>query len=975
MLAGGMVIAAPSMMPAAHAANANLFVSAENSQFDNYMSGPQVIEVVVIDSDINDTDQAKGEPDVTVNGKILRMVQATDGNWYGYFADRKMAQIADSTASDAASPPEGLNFGSFCSATTAENIIGVNLDDTNGVAVPLAADTAGTAAGSPSGATITAACTDGADAAVPGIINVVREAKSPNTNAVANPGPTEVPITEEGTGTSAGQIGIDEDKWPFIQLYTLNPTGNVVIQYNKGGGVQTTTLTFDTVDEFAGASLDRAVYPPGSQVHATITDLWLNIDPTDEDSWTFATTGIGSDSTAITAYQVFDENGSSAGDTATNTDADLTNKLDDLMCEDNCRLITNADVQKKGWVITLQDNDDSRISGDENGPTALVAGIQSVPTDPLMSPQNPTSFQTEGLNFISTVPVTITEQGPNSGVFGSYDEADASNIKIVSNAKRGTSASIDYNETPVTILVGLSFGSVDIMPIDDEWTSGEEIPVQVVDGDANKNSRADEDLDLNDPNVRLLPALKSGTPATMRVANEAGTLAVTLTGAASGDLAVDSVQRFSDRAILTPAMTTDVTGIDDGDDLVLTIGTMKNFFDAAPVNKANFHGFALFNYDLRSLANDGNIDGLSSVDITFPAGPTFTTQSLQGLILIDDTTAGPSVFGGLGATVPFTASFTLNGPAGQTILTGTELPVVADVFGFGFLNDGLEDNERIASQIIRIELEETGDNTSIFEGSLEYTMINQLNILDSSTYTNLSTIADDPTFIVIEDLDDEESPRVNYFDFGADGVQTQVADQEEAPAHSGIVSFDLDTFKTADTVNITLEDLDLNVDSDLIDIYTVVSGSSITALNDVVGSDANPFALSDGDRLGRVLDVTFDDQLWTSTNEDACTALLVADGIDTGLAATGFTLIETARDSGVFMGDFQIPAKWCRAGSLSPESATGLDIEVNYVDFRDASGETIEVGDSAGIRANTGSVSLDRQSIQYHLVCLVTLEP
>jgi hypothetical protein len=87
MLAGGMVIAAPSMMPVAHAANANLFVSAENSQFDNYMSGPQVIEVVVIDSDIDDTDEAKGEPDVTINGKILRMVQAVDGNWYGYFAD------------------------------------------------------------------------------------------------------------------------------------------------------------------------------------------------------------------------------------------------------------------------------------------------------------------------------------------------------------------------------------------------------------------------------------------------------------------------------------------------------------------------------------------------------------------------------------------------------------------------------------------------------------------------------------------------------------------------------------------------------------------------------------------------------------------------------------------------------------------------------------------------------------------------
>src|SRR3990167_4791523 len=127
MLAGGMIVAVPSMVPAAHAANANLFVSAENSQFSNYMSGPQVIEVVVIDSAINDTNVGEGEPDVTVNGKILRMVQATDGNWYGYFADRVKAQIADSTTTV---DGEGLEFGGFCSATTAELIIGVDLDDT-----------------------------------------------------------------------------------------------------------------------------------------------------------------------------------------------------------------------------------------------------------------------------------------------------------------------------------------------------------------------------------------------------------------------------------------------------------------------------------------------------------------------------------------------------------------------------------------------------------------------------------------------------------------------------------------------------------------------------------------------------------------------------------------------------------------------------------------------------------------------------
>jgi hypothetical protein len=38
MLAGGLTFAAPSMMPVAFAANANLIVSAENSQLDNYMS-------------------------------------------------------------------------------------------------------------------------------------------------------------------------------------------------------------------------------------------------------------------------------------------------------------------------------------------------------------------------------------------------------------------------------------------------------------------------------------------------------------------------------------------------------------------------------------------------------------------------------------------------------------------------------------------------------------------------------------------------------------------------------------------------------------------------------------------------------------------------------------------------------------------------------------------------------------------------
>ena len=58
---------------------------------------------------------------------------------------------------------------------------------------------------------------------------------------------------------------------------------------------------------------------------------------------------------------------------------------------------------------------------------------------------------------------------------------------------------------------------------------------------------------------------------------------------------------------------------------------------------------------------------------------------------------------------------------------------------------------------------------------------------------------------------------------GADGVETQVGDQLAAPTHSGVVEFDNDSYKEADTVVVTLTDADLNTNPDIINIYTVVT--------------------------------------------------------------------------------------------------------------------------------------------------------
>jgi hypothetical protein len=194
---------------------------------------------------------------------------------------------------------------------------------------------------------------------------------------------------------------------------------------------------------------------------------------------------------------------------------------------------------------------------------------------------------------------------------------------------------------------------------------------------------------------------------------------------------------------------------------------------------------------------------------------------------------------------------------------------------------------------------------------------------------------------------------------GADGVSTQIAIQQEAPSHSGVVSLDSSSYKVADTVLITLEDADLNVDNDVINIYTVVTPAVGLETNSTVGSsnlNVGSILYDDGSAFGRLLDVTFDDKLWTTANDNGCTS---ASSVNDGFASTGFTLIETAKDSGIFTGDFQIPDVVCQ-DDHKLVSVTGLDLEVNYVDFRDASGEVIEVGDGAGVRANTGSVSLDR---------------
>jgi len=947
MLAGAVTFAVPGAMPAAEAAhNANLFVSAESSIFKNTFGGPMVVEIVINDPALTDTDEAKGEPDVTVNGKDVRMAQASDGLWYAYVADRTQAQRADQIIVDAGTPGVGLDFGTFCAA------VGTTLDDGAQPVSAVFTDTVGLAVtGIPGGATgsqgtledpLTTACDGVFTASVVGDpdVNVVRENKLLNTNTVQTNG--------------NGQLDLQEAAWPFIQLYDFNPTGSVEIKYNKGGGTQTTTLTFDTMDAYSKLTLDRTSYAVGSEVHIALTDGQLNIDPTDEDSWTFGTLATAPQ----THYQVFDENGAATDETTESPN--IVTKLASLMFEDNgvVKLAGNTQVANPS-VVDLDANNDQAASP----PAAFGFIDDDIAFSAITSD---TAILDAG-----TQPVTFVETGANTGTLTNYDEDDDSNIDICSavvcgyDALRGTSGAIDYNKKSTSIVVGFGFGSLAFAaPTNAVWNSGEEIAVTLVDTDANKNTRADEDLDLNNPAVALIPALRIGVPATLAtgILEEAsstldGTEFVDFNGDGfinALDGAANGVQLFSDRAMLE---LDEGSIVDGGDELELEFGTWADIYKASPINNPDYEGFTLLNYDVRSLANDGNAESITSVDIELEECPIAAAQPLSGHVTID-VDAFVICNGGLPAgTDTIDVDYVINSPASETIADGTVLPIVTDFFGFGLIGDGFKTLERINNSIYRFELEESGDNTSTFLGTAEFTMLNQLNIFDPVTYSIIRSIDDEVTFIVHEDLDDEDAPRISYLDLGSDGTSVQISAQEDAGTNSGIVAFDKESYKVADTVTITLTDADLNVDSDLIDIYVTVSPVLFPGdpAVDTVGKD-DLGVYTDGSPRGRLMDVTFDDNKWT-TLDPLCVGLVTP--IDTGLSAAGFTLVETGSDTGVFKGDFAIPADYCPPTGPA-ESTTGLDLEVNYVDFRDASGEVIEVGDGAGIRANTGSVSFDR---------------
>ena len=255
-------------------------------------------------------------------------------------------------------------------------------------------------------------------------------------------------INTDGSST-VGQIGLNATEWPFIQTFDFTQ-GEFDIILEQAGANEVVTLDYDSddLDDYAGIELDRNSASQGSQVFLFITDNQLNIDPTNEDIVLFNVTS-GSEGVIFTNSTVPNM---SASDKATHAAAY------DNYFSDNGKLLINYDVTSVGVDVFT----DGKTLDDAVADKYLV----------------------------------FYEDADNTGTFSNIDDDDNSNLDVNVLAKRGTTATIDYNDSAQSFIVANDFGSIDMdeSAVGEEWNSGEILPVTLLDQDLNKNTGSDEDL-------------------------------------------------------------------------------------------------------------------------------------------------------------------------------------------------------------------------------------------------------------------------------------------------------------------------------------------------------------------------------------------------------------------------------------------------------------------------------------------------
>ena len=893
MVAGGLTVATPSFMPEAAAqSNSHLYVSA--SEYGGKFGGAQILEIIISDPKHSSLELANagatgnaigGIPQVSVDGDEIAMIQAVDGNWYAYIGDEANIEDADDLDDDS---DHGLKMGIECgtagtgSAATATGISGDDISDVDSVWVS-ADDCAG----------------DGGNEDA----EVLDNAPSMTSSITDNNGGRQISDNAEVS-------------WPFIQTYPLDKWDKFDIVYENGGDTETITIKYGDSNSFAKLTTDRDYYPKGGEVHITIDDYLLNIDPTIVDVWTFNTTS-GSETATYSEY---------VDKSTTFTDRTAMGSV-------NLKSIGFGDT-KQGFkvtdsssALTYQTNADC----DSNGCASNI--------------------------------ITFHETFQNSSTFDNLDDSGKykTNLIIKEGASRGNLVVLDYNDDPQSYVVSNFTGSVviDYDAVGAEWNSGEVLPFTFYDNDLNLKFADDEDLKISS-DYTAIPTITIGEPGYLTASPW-----ITIGRAATGNstsLTLDTQSHIASNNDGAGTTTTVSDGGTVAEGIEIGTGILGTDFetlartidtDADGILSDEDRGLFIMNYDFRQISADvcgaNDMDSSSyvayydSLNIEVRDNDTILVnlvqQAQKGEIAIEDYVTADVDNMDDGEIVVEIGCRTGTGNTYNSM--NEESPFYVDFMTFA-------PNE-VNNAVYRIEAEEAGASPDgAFEGTVEYTILNQSTADQSSDFPSRTHLSDEVVMLMTGDMTGVDAPRIKVSDTDADGVSTPQAAQMDALTHSATVSFDAENYKVADTVTVTVDDQDLNTDSSLIEVYTIAAGTDLV-------EDGDSTNVADGASFSHILEITFDDETWEA---NACTQ--VSGSVD-DFHQTGFVLAETGIDSGVFQGTFQVPDEYCSDQTTDEfRTTTGKDMEANYIDFYDESSNTIEVGAGAAITANTGSITLDR---------------
>ena len=433
MFAGGMTLAVPGFMPdvsAAETTSGLLTVSTTTLQ------GVAILEVIVNDPDYSATDADISALEVDVGSNTYDMTQATNGKWYLYVVDASQSALFDADAN-------GFEFGVLCTAglgteeSTTDLIVGTSTDiyaaviTGAGVGVITDNGTCLDADGMQSNLDDTAGTTSRDD---------LTAAVLQNAPALSNPDGDEANQGQRAHKLNASGYG----SWPYIISVNLNDDN--IVEY----GSDSINVVYGNTDDDSSIELTNRNPGDRAEVHLTITDPALNIDPTTADIWKFSLA-----STAAAPAVIFANNGS-------NTALDAE-ELGQHGCVDNCRLYSNVQTNLSG---SLGDN-------------ALTA-------------------------------VTMTETGSSTDVFESFDTNGSASFTTTAEAAADGQVIYNYGGNSVDQVITYNDATITMDAGGSDWAPGNTATITVVDPEANRNPTSAETLNAYDETV-VLPVIKMGT--------------------------------------------------------------------------------------------------------------------------------------------------------------------------------------------------------------------------------------------------------------------------------------------------------------------------------------------------------------------------------------------------------------------------------------------------------------------------------